>query len=221
MALTDDAHDRMMDSAAAGDNEQVLLHRLAQGDQPVFWAIWAPYRQELLPHCRRWMGGHREEAEDALSNAGLKAWHHLPTYAQECVNVKGWLMRLLHNHCIDMVRTLKRQDQVIQKMTTRSHAQPACQPLIGESPEEVASRHEVLQGVRQALASLPPSLQDTAELRLVCDLSYREIADQLHISPENARKRMQQARAILQTSLAQYRSGKMPDVSSVSTAASG
>jgi RNA polymerase sigma-70 factor (ECF subfamily) len=208
----------MMEHAGDEADEQVLLQRFIQGDSLVFWAIWAPYQKELFSHCLRWMDGNREEAEDALHDASLKAWQHLPRYAQEHVNVKAWLLKLLYNHCIDMIRSCKRRHRLKHQMSTLSLSTPAWQPLVRESPEEVVSRQEVLQAVRHALDNLPPGLQDTAELRLVCDLPYNEIAIQLQISPENARKRVQQARAMLQTSLAEYRSGDTRDLASTHAA---
>ena len=197
-----DHDDRVTDIPADEADEQVLLQRLAQGDQIAFWAIWTLYRKDLFAYCLRWMGGNREEAEDALSSASLKAWKYLPAHAQDIVNVKAWLLCLLRNHCIDIRRALKRHEHVTQKMHTLPNARLAWQPFECDSPEDVVSRQEFLQDVRYAIDDLPPRLHETAEFRLVRDLSYREIATQLNLSTENARKRAQQARSILRIALA-------------------
>jgi RNA polymerase sigma factor (sigma-70 family) len=197
-----DHDDRVTDIPADEADEQVLLQRLAQGDQIAFWAIWTLYRKDLFAYCLRWMGGNREEAEDALSSASLKAWKYLPAHAQDIVNVKAWLLFLLRNHCIDMRRALKRHEQVTQKMRTLPNARLAWQPFECGSPEDVVSRQEFLQDVRYAIDDLPLRLHETAEFRLVRNLSYREIATQLNLSTENARKRVQQARSILRMALA-------------------
>ena len=198
-----DHDDRVTDIPADDADEQALLQRLAQGDQLAFWAIWTPYRKDLFAYCLRWMGGNREEAEDALSSACLKAWEHLPAHAQDIVNVKAWLFRLLRNHCIDIRRALKRHEHVRQKMHTLPNTRPAWQSCACDSPEDVVSRQELLQDVRYAIDDLPLGLHATTELRLVRDLSYREIATQLNLSTENARKRAQQARSILRMALAE------------------
>jgi RNA polymerase sigma-70 factor (ECF subfamily) len=125
----------------------------------------------------------------------------LPAYAKDVVNVKGWLMQLLHNHCMNIRQSLRRRDHMMQKISILSHLQPEWHPMVGESPEEVVSRQEILQNVHGAIGNLPPRLYETAQLRLVGDLSYREIATRLDLSPENARKRMEQARCLLRTSL--------------------
>lgn len=198
---TDYANDRVRDIPADEADEQCLLQRLAQGDELAFWAIWMRYREEFFSRCLRWMGGNREEAEDALSSASLRALKYLSAHAQEIINVKGWLIRLLYNHCMTIRKTRKQHDHIMQNISTRANPKPAWQAIVCESAEEMASRQQILQDVHYAIGNLPPHLHDTAELRLVCGLSYREIATQLNLSPENARKRMQQARSILQTSL--------------------
>ena len=198
---TNDANDRMRDIPADEADTPFLLQRIAQGDSLAFWAIWMLYWEELFSRCLRWMGGNREEAEDALSSASLKACKYLSAHAQDIVNVKGWLIRLLHNHCMSIQRTRKQHDHIMQKISTLPQPKPAWQPVVCESPEEIASRQQILQDVHYAIGTLPPHLHDTAELRLVCGLSYHDIANQLNLSPENARKRMQQARSILRTSL--------------------
>jgi RNA polymerase sigma-70 factor (ECF subfamily) len=195
------ANDRAMDLPTDEADVELLLQRLARGDKLAFWAIWMRYREEFFSFCLHWMGGNREDAEDALSSACLKALQHLPDYAEDIVNVKGWLIRLLHNHCMSIRQTLRRHDDIMQKISTLSSPTPEWHSIGGESPEEVVSRQEILQDVHHAIGNLPPRLHDTAKLRLVRDLSYREIATQLNLSPENARKRMEQARTLLRLSL--------------------
>jgi RNA polymerase sigma-70 factor (ECF subfamily) len=201
-SLVADLDERVTDIPEDEADEQAILHRLAQGDPIAFWAIWMPYQKELFAYCLHWMGGNREEAEDALSSACLKAWKHLPAYAQDIVNVKAWLLRLLRNHCIDIRRARIRHEHVVQRMHTLPHVRSAWQSVACDSPEDVVSRHEILQDVRSAIDDLPPGLHATIDLHLVRDLSYREIATQLNLSTENARKRAQQARAMLRTALA-------------------
>lgn len=198
---TDYANDSAMDVPADEADEQLLLQRLAQGDRLAFWSIWMPYQEEFFARCLHWMGGNREDAEDALSSACLRAWKYLPVYAKDVVNVKGWLMCLLHNHCVNIRQTRRRHDYIRLKISVLSHLQPAWHPIVCESPEEVVSRQEILQNIHGAIGNLPPRLYETAKLRLIRDLSYREIATQLNLSPENARKRMEQARCLLRTSL--------------------
>jgi RNA polymerase sigma factor (sigma-70 family) len=198
--LTADVDERVAGVLTEEPDERVLLQRLAQGDRAAFWEIWATYREQRFSNCLYWMDGSREDAEDALSSASLKAWVHMPAYAPKITHVKSWLMALLHNHCMDIRRALKRQDHNVQKLTALDRGSIGRHSLRGASPEELVSHQELLQDVRHAIDNLPPALHQMVELRFGRDMSYSEISAQFHLSPENARKRVQQARSILRAS---------------------
>ena len=68
-------------------------------------------------------------------------------------------------------------------------------------------QQELLQDVRHAIDNLPPALHQIVELRFGRDMSYSEISVQFNLSPENTRKRVQQARSILRASCVEARSG--------------
>ena len=152
-----------------------LLHHLVEGDATAFWGIWEHYRETVLSHrCLQWMGGNQAEAEDALSSACLKAWQKLPAYAHDISNIKGWLLQLLHNHCMDIRRAHSREHHTVKCIddyTTLAleEAMPA-----HESPEHVLLRSEMRIALQRALAHLPVRLREPAILRFCHELPHRE-----------------------------------------------
>jgi RNA polymerase sigma-70 factor (ECF subfamily) len=146
------------------------------------------------------MGGNRADAADALSSACLKAWQQLPNHVHTIQNVQGWLVRLLRNHCLDLHREHARYHGVFQ----RDDADPAAQGMVQESAEAVALQHEMALHLQRAFDCLPSRLREPAFLRFYHGLPHRDIATQLHLTPETIRKRIQQARAMLQASLQAY-----------------
>ena len=186
-----------------------LLQYLAQGDTTTFWKLWEYDRETLLSRrCLQWMGGNQAEAEDALSSACLKAWQKLPAYAHDISNIKGWLLQLLHNHCMDIHREHTRHDRTVEftdDYNTRDIEGDAMQAP--ESPENAVLRRETNTAIQRALAHLPARLREPAMLRFCHELSHRDIAAQLCLTPETARKRIQQARALLQEELRAYLDG--------------
>ena len=75
--------------------EAVLLRRIAQGDTKAFWEVWGKYREECLTrYSLQWMAGNRADAEDALSQSGLKAWKHLTDAPRDIQCLQSWLTRL-------------------------------------------------------------------------------------------------------------------------------
>ncbi len=69
--------------------------------------------------------------------------------------------------------------------------------MVKATPESAYYSCEVRIVIAKAIAGLPVSLRDAADLRFIQETSYQIIASRLSITPENARKRVQQARALL------------------------
>lgn len=181
------------------------LPDLPQEDPQVFWNVWEYYRDDLLTRfCLRWMDGNREEAEDALSSASLRACRYWPTYARDLMNVRAWLIRLLYNHCMNLRKASRRQRQFVQPDEAVSAKTSKESPPVEESLEAAMLQHEMHAYLYQAIATLPGRLQEPLWLYLQEELAPRDIARQLNLSPENVRKRLQQARAMLRTRLAYY-----------------
>ncbi len=177
-----------------------FLNHLPREDPRVFWAVWEHYRGDLLaPCCLRWMDGNREEAEDALSSASLRAWRYWPTYAHNILNIRAWLLRLLYNHCMNIRRAAKRQQQIIQ--AEESLPERGSRQFLQESLEAVILQQEMYTHLHQAIATLPRRLQEPLWLHVQKGLSPRDIAQQLQLTPENVRKRLQQARLLLRKQL--------------------
>lgn len=199
---------------ATSDQEHVLLRRLAAGDAEAFWDLWEQYRRtEFARHCLRWMGGSREDAEDALSSASLRACQCLPAHADAITNVKAWLTRLLYNHCMNMHKTRRSRLRHVELMpdavraANRSSAsgEPSA---MQESAEAEVLRRELRQYIRSTIHTLPPRLREPVMLYYVHDLPHRDVAARLHLSPENVRKRLQQARRVLREKMAPYLTGE-------------
>lgn len=202
--MTHTKHANVLTSAAqaAVDEEQELLQRLAQGDITAFSGLWEQYQSDLFSRCGlRWMEGNGDDAADALSRVGLKAWQYLPNAPHEIRSVKGWLTRLLQNQCRDMWRAERRHRVYLVQ------GGPLGIALLQESAEDAVLRHELRLFIHSAIDNLPPRLREPSRLRFFYDMPCGDIAAQLNLKPANVRKRLQQARALLQEELAGYYSG--------------
>lgn len=178
-------------------------------DTATFWRVWEQYHQSLLARrCLRWMGGNRPAAEDALSDACLRAWQGWRDQPQPITNIPGWLSRLVHNHCCNVHIAQDRHARVVQAVDdiARVRAQAATAPA--SSPEQDLLCRELGDVIRQAIAHLPPRLQEPARLYFLEEVEYQAIAVRLQMPPATVRKRIQHARALLQPRLATYLAGE-------------
>ncbi len=192
---------------SATESEQLLLRRISQGDRTAFWQLWGRYQDYLSRRCLTWMGCNRTDASEALSRATLKAWDKLPNYAGKITNPRAWLTRLTHNVCMDMHRERSRGAKGIESIEEIAIKDEETAALTLASPESAVLRRELGMTIRRAINALPLRLRDPFILRYYHNLSYQDIAQQLALSVANVRKRIQQAREILQKQLNKYLAG--------------
>ncbi|MEM7065219.1 MAG: sigma-70 family RNA polymerase sigma factor [Cyanobacteria bacterium P01_B01_bin.77] len=173
--------------------------------QPDFWSTWLQHQSYLSHRCLQWMGGNQANAEEALSNAMLKAQTKWPQYADTINNPKAWLTRLTHNLCVDLHRTQRREPISVDNFEDVVTDTIAWTDV--SSPKTTLLRQELITYLQQIIAELPPRLNQAFVLKILQGKSYKDISQQLSISEANARKRIQQARTILRKQLKQYLAG--------------
>jgi RNA polymerase sigma factor (sigma-70 family) len=172
-------------------------------DAAVFWENWSRYRQELYRICLKMMNGEPYNAEDALSDAMLRAMDKFPLYAPNITNFKGWLIQLTRNVCIDIFRKRQKEGVYMDNLDdigSENNNNHNGNHLEG-TPESMYLNESFYRKIYQAIAGLPPRLREPFILRFFKKVSYRGIAQYFGITNENVRKRIQQAQAILQHQL--------------------
>ena len=182
--------------------EQRLLKRLAQGDRQVFWQLWKSYQNYLYHRCLAWMEGDRDDAQEVMSLASLKAWEKLPHHALNITNLKGWLNRFTHNLCMDIHR--QRQRHAIGVDNIEDVPLNNQEIASSDYPESELLQQEQKIYLRHCIDSLSSRLREPLILSYYQSMSHTDIAQQLSISTDNVAKRLQQAKQILKQRLCQY-----------------
>jgi RNA polymerase sigma-70 factor (ECF subfamily) len=203
MPLSDNAA-RSVHPGLAAISDSLVLSRLSDGDSSGFWILWEGYQGYLFGVCLKQMGGVREDAEDALSRAMIKAWDRLPRYASEIANVKAWLTRLVCNLCLDIHRERKIRVRNAVNLDDAIATDSKSLAAGTASPEAEVLNSEICNQIRNAVDRLPTRLREPFKMRFFEEMSYRDIAEKLELSGDNVRKRIQLARAIMQERLGTY-----------------
>lgn len=169
--------------------------------QDTFWQVWMEHQNYLQRHSLRLMAGNKADAEDAMSNAMLKALQKFSTYAGAIVNERAWLTRLVHNVCMDIHRSNSKIARSLEE-SVGDDFETLASTLVSDSasPEENVATQRSMDDLSTQLDRMPESLREPLLLRFLDDLSYDEIAARLNLSNCAVRKRIQLARDFLRKS---------------------
>jgi len=184
--LTAPMHDHTGD--AAGDRDAVAdrRHRGAAHDDGALWDCWRRRRDRLWRLALRWSGGDTAEAEDALGDAVVRSIIKHRVHGASVLRLEPWLERLLHNVCVDRHRRRRLALDAARALAPE-------QPWVTAAPEHA----DLLRRLAAELDGLAPALRDALVARSLDGRDYDEIAAGMGITPANARKRVQLARAAL------------------------
>jgi RNA polymerase sigma-70 factor, ECF subfamily len=185
-------------------DDAALADLVAGGDHAAFAALMRRHNGKLFRIARATLGDDAE-AEDALQDAYLDAYRHMPEFRGEAA-VGTWLTRIVINRALMRLRSRRRRavvtpidrrygasddDEVADMADTRA-----------ESPPDAALRAEVRRLLEGRIDELPVAYRTVFVMREVEDMSVQETADALSIPAATVRTRLFRARALLRESIA-------------------
>ena len=136
------------------------------------------------------MLGNADDATDAVHDAFVKALKQPDAYDARTGPLTPWFLRVVRNHCIDMIRRRRRGDVDVDDLSDP-----------GPGPEALLETAQLDQALQQALSRLSSEQREMIVLRDYMDLSYAEISDVLLIAPGTVMSRLHRARMALKEEL--------------------
>ena len=132
-----------------------------------FWEAWHSHKEYLIRLSMIWMNISAADAEDAFSDATIRAYEKYADHAAEISNERAWFARLLHNICIDKHRANKRLKNLYDKVKEISTIDLSAYETRQLTPEGNLLNSELGLRLREAIESLPDRLRGPVVLRLV------------------------------------------------------
>jgi RNA polymerase sigma-70 factor (ECF subfamily) len=112
---------------------------------------------------------------------------------------RAWLFAIARNQLADHFRAEDAHGRAVARLgIERRELSDAEYDRI----EELAGTQELRDSVADQLELLPAEQQDAVRLRLICELSYEEVADQLGITQQAARARVSRGLRTLRAAVA-------------------
>jgi RNA polymerase sigma-70 factor (ECF subfamily) len=191
--------------ATAGpiDDELQLVTAARAGDISAFESLVNRYERKIFRLGMN-ITGNREDAEDVMQEAFLKAYQHLPEFEGNS-RFYTWLVRIAVNQALMKLRK-RRPNQVSldEEIETGDDSFFRDVEDWGPSPAERFEQTQLHDILNSAISELDPSFRIVFQLRDIEEMSTEETADVLHLSVPAVKSRLLRARLKLRQKLNRY-----------------
>jgi RNA polymerase sigma-70 factor (ECF subfamily) len=177
------------------DQERAWIEQALRGDRTAFGQLVRAYERPVYNLTYRMLGD-PAEAEDAAQETFLRAYTKLASY-QPSRKFVNWLLSIASHHCIDRLRRRNRAPQ----LSLDGPLPPLWLASEAPQPEQVISKKQAREEVRQVLETLPPDYRAAIVLRYWYNLSYEEIADVMDSTESAIKSRLHRARRMMAAGL--------------------
>jgi RNA polymerase sigma-70 factor (ECF subfamily) len=174
--------------------QRILVARALRGDTDAFDAIFDRYRGLML-HTAYGIVQDRDSAEDAVQNALIQAWQHLPSL-RETGALRSWLLRIVVNQCISFKRRLARSRMFLSQSFAEQETF-----LASQVADDANGCMERGWDLAQAVEQLPAKQQNVIALHYYQGMTLPAISQRLQISENTLKKRIQAALSNLRRAL--------------------
>jgi|SRR5579863_239688 len=190
-------------SQVVKEDEPQLVAAAQAGQLEAFETLVERYERKIFRLTLN-ITQNREDAEDAMQEAFLKAFEHLGEF-QGNSRFYTWLVRIAVNQALMKLRK-RRPNQVSldADVETGEDSIPREVEDWGPSPEDRYEQTELSGILSQAIGELDPPFRIVFQLRDIEELSTEETAEALGLSVPAVKSRLLRARLKLRQKLTRY-----------------
>jgi RNA polymerase sigma-70 factor (ECF subfamily) len=173
-----------------------MVSEITAADTPDFDALTRRHKDSVYRQMIR-VCGNREDAEDVLVEALVKAHRHLGQL-RDSEAFRGWLAQIAKRVCWQL-----KEREAIMPLLQLSTLENEGREIAGSdpSPESQLANRQMKQFLDDAIAALPPRLRPVYRLRDIEDRPGDEVAAQLGISRAAMKSRLHRARDLVRDHL--------------------
>ena len=184
--------------------ELALVQAAKRGDDSAFEELVRRYDRNVFRIAQH-ITQNREDAEDVVQEAFLKAYSNLPKF-QEQSKFYTWLVRIAVNEALMKLRRRKPERTVSldEDIKTEDDSLPREIADWSPNPEQQYTQAELREILSKTIQGLPPGFRTVFVLRDVEGLSTEETAAALELSVPAVKSRLLRARLQLRERLGRF-----------------
>ena len=180
----------------AGDDDEQLIVKVAQGDRAAFIALYDRFSSPLYSLAIK-MLANETEAQDLLQEVFLSVWNKADTYRAGRGSAFSWVVAQLRNRAIDRLRSRRRRSELLEANA------PDLEPTSSATPTsaEHCELGERAREVRSAMGQLSDEQREVLRMAYFDGLTQSEIAERLEEPLGTIKARAQRGMARMRTIL--------------------
>ncbi len=183
--------------------EEAMIALVCEGEKAHFHDLIRPYARIMFASAQAVLRN-PADAEDAVQEAALKAFLHLPQL-EDRRRFRAWLLQIVVNEARMHRRKLRRQlYESIDEADESDEGDSVPRQFADwhDLPDEALDRDQLRDAVRNAVDKLPESYREVLLLIDSQHLSYADVAEALRVSVGTVKTRVHRARMRIQEQLA-------------------
>ena len=169
--------------------DRAIIQRVLDGDVEAYAGLVDRHYARCARIAFRILGN-REDAEEAIQDAFLRAFKALGDY-EDRERFAAWLTRILVNQCRTVLARTKRRDAMFAELDPRR-----LEFVVGHEPDD-----DSWAELEQVLGQLPPEQREAIVLKYADDLTYEEMSRITGAGESALKMRVQRAFARLRSLL--------------------
>jgi RNA polymerase sigma-70 factor (ECF subfamily) len=180
--------------------DEALVAASKRGDHPSFVELWTRHSNRAFKMVYR-ITGNRDDAEDAIQDAWMKAYMHLSTFDGRA-KFSTWLTRIAINSALMTLRRKRAHPETSMDWSADGETWQQWEMADKKANiEEHYVRKETERHLKRAIHRLRPALRTIIEIQQTHEGSVKEISEAAWISVAAAKSRLLRARTVLRRSL--------------------
>lgn len=170
-----------------------LLSAIQRGDQKAFDALFRKYYPTLCAYGHRFVD--LEDAEEIVQDSLLWIWENRENLIIE-ISLSSYLYKMIYRKALNKLAHI----DAAQRADTQFYEE--MKEMLQDT--DIYQIEELTQQIKDAIANLPESYREAFVMHRFQDMSYKEIAEILEVSPKTVDYRIQQALKQLRLDLKDY-----------------
>jgi RNA polymerase sigma-70 factor (ECF subfamily) len=194
----------LLDVSDHDDSDDRLVDRVGQGDPQALELIFRRHGRLLLDVVHGYLAA-PDEAEEVVQDLFLWIWEHRTSWSVP-TELRPYLLTAARNRALNRLRHRQVERRVVERLLGAPEAAVRARAP-GPDPLESLTGNELSRVIAAAVADLPPRCRDVFLMLRRDELSHREVAATLGISPKTVEIHMTRALTAIRAAVARWRGG--------------